>query len=214
MIRITRKVLLRPMRCGKPWSTTRLKLADEVRAGADTIRIRGFAPTRSEQLVEEAAAPGPEGREGRLSLLVGRDGTTSAALQLTLEERDGHTRVRRCDVLEVPVSLPLSEAFAGAPTVPRSCRPEQPGWHPITQTSSTRCSTVRPNPRRLLSAVAQRPAVTATELAAELPISRHRGRRLSALANTAYFDQEGALQSRRSATGSWPAPVMCMDGPR
>ncbi len=48
-----------------------------------------------------------------------------------------------------------------------------------------------PTRRRLLSAVAQRPEVTATELAAELPISRQAVvKHLSALAEAGLLDRE------------------------
>lgn len=48
-----------------------------------------------------------------------------------------------------------------------------------------------PTRRRLLSAVAQRPEVTATELAAELPISRQAVvKHLSALADAGLLDRE------------------------
>ena len=50
-----------------------------------------------------------------------------------------------------------------------------------------------PTRRRLLSAVAQRPQVTATELAADLPISRQAVvKHLSALADAGLLDRERA----------------------
>lgn len=67
--------------------------------------------------VEEAAAPGPEGREGRLAFWWAVDDEPASRVELTLEERNGHTRVRvvearPLDVLEL-VALPLSRGFGG-----------------------------------------------------------------------------------------------------
>lgn len=67
--------------------------------------------------VEEASAPGTDGSEGRLAFWWAVDDEPASRVELTLEERDGFTRVRvlearPLDVLEL-VALPLSGDFGG-----------------------------------------------------------------------------------------------------
>src|SRR5437660_534263 len=67
--------------------------------------------------VEEASAPGPDGREGRLAFWWAVGDEPASRVELTVDQRDGYTRVRvvearPLDVLEL-VGLPLSGDVGG-----------------------------------------------------------------------------------------------------
>jgi hypothetical protein len=67
--------------------------------------------------VEEATAPGPDDRAGRLAFWWALDDEPASRVELTLEERDQLTRVRvvearPLDVLDL-VGLPLSDGLGG-----------------------------------------------------------------------------------------------------